>query len=56
MSQIFVNLTNDAWFGQTAEPEHHLQLAQLRTVEYRRWLVRSTNPGISVFIDSMGRN
>ena len=52
---VLVNLTNDAWFGQTAEPEHHLQLAQLRTVEYRRWLVRSTNTGISVFIDALGR-
>lgn len=52
---VFINLTNDAWFGQTAEPEHHLNLALLRTVEYRRWLVRSTNTGISVFIDAAGR-
>ncbi len=52
---VFVNLTNDAWFGQTAEPHHHLQLAQLRTVEYRRWLVRSTNTGVSVFVDALGR-
>ncbi len=52
---VFFNLTNDAWFGQTAEPEHHLNLALLRTVEYRRWLVRSTNTGISVFIDAAGR-
>ena len=52
---VFINLTNDAWFGQTAEPEHHLNLALLRSVEYRRWLVRSTNTGISVFIDAVGR-
>ncbi|MBM4343429.1 MAG: apolipoprotein N-acyltransferase [Deltaproteobacteria bacterium] len=52
---VFINLTNDAWFGQTAEPEHHLNLALLRSVEYRRWLVRSTNTGISVFIDAAGR-
>lgn len=52
---VLVNLTNDAWFGQTAEPEHHLNLALLRSVEYRRWLVRSTNTGISVFIDAAGR-
>ncbi len=52
---VFINLTNDAWFGQTAEPEHHLNLALLRTVEYRRWLVRSTNTGISVFVDAAGR-
>jgi apolipoprotein N-acyltransferase len=52
---VFINMTNDAWFGQTAEPEHHLNLALLRSVEYRRWLVRSTNTGISVFIDAAGR-
>jgi apolipoprotein N-acyltransferase len=52
---VFINLTNDAWFGKTAEPEHHLNLALIRTVEYRRWLLRSTNTGISVFIDAVGR-
>ncbi len=52
---IFMNLTNDAWFGKTAEPEHHLNLALMRAVEYRRWLIRSTNTGISVFIDAVGR-
>ncbi len=53
--ELLINLTNDAWFGQTAEPYHHLQLAQLRAVEYRRWLVRSTNTGVSVFVDAVGR-
>ena len=52
---VFINLTNDAWFGTTPEPYHHLQLAQLRTIEYRRWLVRATNTGVSVFIDAAGR-
>jgi len=52
---VLVNLTNDAWFGKTAEPYHHLNLALMRTVEYRRWLLRSTNTGVSVFIDAVGR-
>ncbi len=52
---VFINVTNDAWFGQSAEPEHHLNLALIRAVEYRRWLLRSTNTGISVFIDAAGR-
>lgn len=52
---VFINMTNDAWFGQSAEPYHHLQLAQLRAVEHRRWLVRSTNTGVSVFVDAVGR-
>lgn len=52
---VFINMTNDAWFGKTAEPYHHLQLAQMRSVEYRRWLIRSTNTGVSVFVDAVGR-
>ncbi|MCO4763271.1 MAG: apolipoprotein N-acyltransferase [Myxococcales bacterium] len=52
---VYINMTNDAWFGMTAEPYHHMQLSQMRSVEYRRWLIRSTNTGVSVFIDAMGR-
>lgn len=52
---VFVNVTNDAWFGKTAEPMLHLALAMMRTVEHRKWLVRSTNTGVSAFIDPNGR-
>ncbi|MBW2702500.1 MAG: hypothetical protein JRF33_16895 [Deltaproteobacteria bacterium] len=51
----FVNMTNDAWFGKTAEPYLHLALAVFRTVEHRLAMVRSTNTGVSAFIDPMGR-
>jgi apolipoprotein N-acyltransferase len=49
-----VNVTNDSWYGP-AEPPLHLALATFRTIEHRRWLVRSTATGISAFIDSAGR-
>jgi apolipoprotein N-acyltransferase len=52
---LLVNITNDAWFGKTTEPEIHLALAVFRTVEHRRWLVRATNSGISAIIDPVGR-
>mgnify|MGYP002619819798 CR=1 FL=1 len=52
---MFVNLTNDAWFGKTHEPAQHLGLAALRTVEHRKGLVRSVNTGISTYIDPTGR-
>lgn len=52
---VFVNLTNDNWFGYTHEPLQHLVLAAFRSVEHRRWLVRSTNTGISAFVDATGR-
>jgi apolipoprotein N-acyltransferase len=52
---LLVNITNDAWFGDTAEPWEHLALAQLRAVEHRRYLVRGTNSGVSAVIDPVGR-
>jgi apolipoprotein N-acyltransferase len=52
---LLVNITNDAWFGDTAEPWQHLALAQLRAIEHRRYLVRSTNSGVSAVVDPVGR-
>ena len=52
---VFVNITNDAWFGKTDEPMLHLALAMMRTVEHRKWLIRSTNTGVSAFVDANGR-
>ncbi|MGD8318021.1 MAG: apolipoprotein N-acyltransferase [Myxococcales bacterium] len=52
---ILINLTNDAWFGDTQEPWIHLVLAKYRAIEHRRYLVRATNSGISAIIDPLGR-
>ncbi len=52
---IIVNLTNDAWFGDTTEPWIHFALAKLRAVEHHRYLVRATNSGLSGIIDPVGR-
>lgn len=51
---LIVNLTNDAWFGDSTEPWIHLALAKLRAVEHRRYLVRATNSGVSAIIDATG--
>lgn len=53
--EMLVNLTNDAWFGDTAEPWIHFALAKFRAVEHRRYLVRATNSGVSAIIDPVGR-
>jgi apolipoprotein N-acyltransferase len=53
--ELLVNMTNDAWFGDTVEPWEHLALAQLRAVEHRRYLVRGTNSGVSAIVDPVGR-
>ncbi len=52
---LLVNVTNDAWFGETQEPYVHLALAQMRAVEHHRYLVRATNTGVSAIIDPVGR-
>jgi apolipoprotein N-acyltransferase len=52
---LLVNVTNDAWFGRTTEPEIHLALSVFRAVEHRRWLVRATNSGVSAVVDPVGR-
>jgi apolipoprotein N-acyltransferase len=49
-----VNITNDSWYGPH-EPPIHLALSTFRSIEHRRWLVRSTATGISAFVDSSGR-
>lgn len=54
-TDLLVNITNDAWFGDTTEPWIHLALAKLRAIEHRRYLVRSTNSGVSAFVDPVGR-
>ena len=52
---LLINITNDAWFGNTSEPYEHLALAVLRAVELRVDLVRAVNTGVTVVIDSTGR-
>lgn len=52
---VIINMTNDAWFGKTSEPYLHLSLATFRAVESRKWLLRSTNTGVTAFIDANGR-
>ncbi|MBS9719211.1 apolipoprotein N-acyltransferase [Tianweitania sp. BSSL-BM11] len=52
---ILINLTNDAWFGDTPGPRQHFRQAQLRAVETGLPLVRAANSGISGVVDGFGR-
>jgi len=54
-ANLLVNISNDAWFGRSSGPHQHWNQAVLRTVEQGRPLLRSTNTGISGFIDAKGR-
>jgi apolipoprotein N-acyltransferase len=54
-AEFLVNVTNDAWYGQTAEPNQHLAQATFRAIENRVPLVRAANTGISAIVDEDGR-
>jgi len=54
-ASLLINVSNDAWFGDTAAADQHLQIARLRAAEASRYMLRATNTGISAVIDPRGR-
>lgn len=52
---LMVNVTNDAWFGETAGPWQHFEMERMRTVEQGVPMLRAANTGISAVIDPSGR-
>lgn len=53
-ADILINVSNDAWFGDSIAPHQHLEIARARALEAGRYVVRSTNDGISAFIGPRG--
>lgn len=53
-ARILINITNDAWFGNSSAPYQHLSIAVFRAVETRTPLLRAANTGITAIIDQNG--
>jgi len=53
-AEILVNVSNDAWFGDSFAPHQHLQMARMRAMETGRPMLRATNNGVSALIDHTG--
>ena len=53
-ANFLINASNDSWFKRTAEPFQHHQIARMRAQESARYMVRSTNTGISAIIGPKG--
>ncbi len=53
-SHFLVNVSNDAWFGNSIAPFQHLQIARIRALETGRPILRATNDGLTALIDHKG--
>ena len=54
-STLLVNVTNNAWFGDSSAPHQQLQMARFRAMEAGRWLMRATSNGITAVIGPDGK-
>ncbi len=54
-AELLVNMSNMAWYGDSLAADQHAQFSQMRALETSRWMLRSTNTGVTAAMDEKGR-
>jgi apolipoprotein N-acyltransferase len=54
-AQVFINISDDGWYGDTSAPWQHMNMTRLRAIENHRWILLDTNNGVTTAIDPQGR-
>jgi apolipoprotein N-acyltransferase len=54
-AHLLINISDDGWYGRSEALEQDLNMARVRAVENRRWLLRDTNTGLTAVVDPYGR-
>lgn len=53
-AEVLVNIANMAWYGHSLAADQHAQFSQMRALETSRWMLRSTNTGVTAAINERG--
>ena len=54
-AQVFVNISNDGWYGDSGAYAQHLQQSRMRAIENARWLLLDTDTGVTASVDPYGK-
>jgi apolipoprotein N-acyltransferase len=54
-AQVFVNISNDGWYGDSGAYAQHLNQTRMRAIENQRWILSATDTGVTASIDPYGR-